>query len=323
MPITEPYAVSTAQVLESFAEVHIQQNEAIYNLDALAPIITTDRESVVVRGLDRGDLARLEMTRRMSGARADRAGYGTTTATITVDPWALAKPTGLREIANQDAVYDIEAADTAYLMEQWLLRRSVQAAAAMWATGIWTTDVTPGTLWSAAAGDPIVDVETGKVSIKRDGMVNAPDDWFHLFVGANVWRHLKNRLELRTNQERGINLTQLQAAQILNVGSVRVMDAVRNTAVEGAADVGAFIYDPEDALLLCIQPQPESIGRMPARIGGAFTFAWQRPGFTPQGYRLKSWIDEDEDAHVTECHAEFIVAVRNADLGYFFNEVVS
>ena len=329
MPITDPLNVHVNRPLTDLSVGEFQTEAARYPALAVAPLVPSRHLSDVYYELDRGDLVRLEMGPRVSGAEADAAGYDLTTTAFTLDRWALKKPTGFDEIANQDEVLQLEETDMQYLIQQWLLRMSERAVATLLTTGVWTGSTTGADLvagdvggaWTAAGGGvPVVAIHNQRESIKQRSMQNLDNRNFHLFCGSDVYQILREHGDIEskfTGVQVGI-MDEQKIAQALNIGGVHVVDTIRNTAAEGAADVSAYLMDQDDAALVYVAPRPGK-----KTFSAAYTFVGaHRAGLSPLGHMIKSWDDQVHDAHITELNAYFRHIVVAATGGAYFNEIV-
>jgi len=110
-------------------------------------------------------------------------------------------------------------------------------------------------------------------------------------------------------------------AEIFEVENFFVMEAVNNTAVEGAAESNAFIGGKH--ALLC--HTPSSAGLMTPAAG--MTFAWNNiPGANNLGITVESFSDDalkrQQIAEHIQVKMSYDMKVVGADLGYFFKDIV-
>ena len=314
-----PLNVHVNQPLTDLSIGHFETEIEKYVSPRAFPMVGLRKQSDLVYEYNRGDLARLEMAMRASGAVADRGGWRLSTTAITTQRWALGQAIGNDEIHNQDEVLDLENDAMQYLMEQWLLRMDERFAAAAFAAGLWTTDLTAGvgfTAWDAAAATPSTDIHEAKNTIRRLAMARLPDEDFVLICGVNAWSALKEAADIENKfaqTQTGI-LTRKLVAQACEIGDVIVADTIQNTGPEGGADTGAFVFNARHALLVHRQPNPGK-----RKLSGGYTYCWTgRPGNSKYGHNLKSWDDVDTDARLVELNAYFVHQRMSDDLGAFF-----
>ena len=116
-------------------------------------------------------------------------------------------------------------------------------------------------------------------------------------------------------------ITDAKLAEIFEVENFFVMEAVNNTAVEGATESNAFIGGKH--ALLC--HTPSSAGLMTPAAG--MTFAWNNiPGANNLGITVESFSDDalkrQQIAEHIQVKMSYDMKVVGADLGYFFKDIV-
>ena len=142
----------------------------------------------------------------------------------------------------------------------------------------------------------------------RDVLINHPDILARLNGGATV-----------TNTAL---ITNAKLAEIFEVENFYVMEAVKNTSVEGVAESNAFIGG-KHALLV---HGPQGGGLMTPMAGA--TFAWNNlDGVNNLGITVESFSDDAlkrmQVAEHIQVKMSYDMKVTGADLGYFFDTVVS
>jgi hypothetical protein len=111
-------------------------------------------------------------------------------------------------------------------------------------------------------------------------------------------------------------------AEIFEVENFYVMEAVKNTSVEGVAESNAFIGG-KHALLV---HSPAGAGLMTPAAG--VTFAWNNlSGVNNLGVTVESFSDDalkrQQVAEHIQVKMSYDMKVTGADLGYFFDTVVA
>jgi len=111
-------------------------------------------------------------------------------------------------------------------------------------------------------------------------------------------------------------------AEIFGVENFFVMEAVENTAADGATEVSAFIGG--NNALLCYTPS--SAGLMSPAAG--LTFAWNNvEGASNLGVTVESFSDDalkrQQVAEHIQVKMAYDMKLVGADLGYFFNAIIA
>jgi hypothetical protein len=111
-------------------------------------------------------------------------------------------------------------------------------------------------------------------------------------------------------------------AEIFEVENFYVMEAVKNTSVEGVAESNAFIGG-KHALLV----HGPAAGGLMTPMAGA-TFAWNNlSGVNNLGVTVESFSDDalkrQQVAEHIQVKMSYDMKVTGADLGYFFDTVVA
>ena len=101
-----------------------------------------------------------------------------------------------------------------------------------------------------------------------------------------------------------------------------VMEAVKNTAAEGAVEASSFIGGKH----VLLTHTPSSAGLMTPAAG--LTFAWNNiPGANNLGVTVESFSDDGlkrmQVAEHIQVKMAYDMKVVGADLGYFFKDIVA
>lgn len=283
------------------------------------PNVPVDKQSDKYFTFDRSYWFRDEMKKRGDGTESHGAGFSISNDSYSADVWSLHKDLGRQTLGNADAGLDLDNAAVSFLATQKMIRQEKQFATDFFASSKWTTDYTPGTLWSDGASDPIGDVETAKETVlKSTGMM--PNK---LVLGYPVWKALRQHPDLVARVDRGqtsgnARVSLETAAAIFEVDEVLVTKAIENTANEGATASYDFIGGKH--ALVCHTPSAPGL-LVPA---AGYTFSWTgMPGATVLGTTVKRWWSDDRSAWRYEIDAAFDMKIVSADLGYFFASVVA
>lgn len=288
------------------------------------PNIPVAKQSDAYFTYDRGEFNRDEMKERAPGAESAGGTY-----TIGQDTYFAVTRAYHRNIpdqvrANADTPINLDREAVEYLTLKALLQREVNWAAAYFALSVWTTDVTgitgaPGAtqfqFWNEAASTPIEDVRTGKRTVlESTGFM--PNK---IVLGRQSFDDLVDHPDIVGRMDRGqttgaAQVNKAALAALFELDEVMVMDAIQNTAVEGATPVHSFI-GADNALLTYSAPSP---GIMTPSAG--YTFGWTGLlGNSPGGSRIKRFRVETRASDRVEIESSYDHKLVAADLGYFFS----
>jgi hypothetical protein len=259
------------------------------------------------------------------------------TDSYSIDVRALATDFDFQTLANEDTMLDIRSAGARMVTHQLLIDRETRWASTYFATGVWDTEYTgvanadndtagEVTQWDDYTNStPIVDVTRAKRTAMlasggfmpnimvvtrdvRDTLINHPDILDRLNGGATV-----------TNTAL---VTNAKLAEIFEVEKFLVMDAIQNTAAEGATESLSFITEKKAALYYA----PPAPGLMVPAAG--YNFTWSSlDNSSGYGIEIRSYSD---DALAREGIAEELHGVMSYDqkvvgteMGVFFNSILS
>jgi hypothetical protein len=270
-----------------------------------------------------GDVAKLAPR-----TEVNRIGMTLSTSSYFADVYGLGMDFDEQTLANEDAMLDIRSAGAETLAMRLMIHREEQFATNFFSTGVWGTDNTlSGTSqWSDYTNStPIQDVTAARRVVQlasggfkpntmvvgkevRDKLINHPDILARLNGGATV-----------TNTAL---ITDAKLAEIFEVENFYVMEAVKNSSVEGVAESNAFIGG-KNALLAYT---PSTAGLMSPAAG--LTFAWNNlEGVNNLGITVESFSDDalkrQQIAEMIQVKMSYDMKVVGADLGYLFAAAVA
>jgi len=326
MPLLTPSAVHIDQPLSNLTLAYVQE-QTNFIADKVFPTVGVQRQSDKYYIYDRANMNRSGDVKKLAPrTEVNRIGMAISNDSYFADVFGLGMDFDEQTLANEDAMLEIRAAGAETLTNRLLIHREEQFASTFFSAGVWTTDVTPANLWSDyTSSTPLTDVTTARRTMQltsggfkpntmvvgkevRDILVNHPDILARLNGGATV-----------TNTAL---ITDAKLAEIFEVENFYVMEAVKNGAVEGAAEANAFIGG-KNALLV---HTPRSAGLMTPAAG--MTFAWNNiPGVNNLGVTVESFSDDalkrQQVAEHIQVKMSYDMKVVGADLGYFFEDVVA
>lgn len=297
--------------------------------DRVFPNIPVAKQSDMYFTYDRGDFNRDDMQARAPGTESSGSGYDIdNTPTYFCRMWAHHKnvPDEVRD--NADTPINPDAEATTYVTLKALIRRERLWSSKFFVGGVWTGDVdgvaaSPGAgevlRWDNASSSPIENVRAAKRSVlERTGF--EPNT---LTLGRAVYDALVDHPDIVGRMDRGqtngpamANIMALAA--LFEVEQVLVSNAIVNTANSGAAEASSFI-NGKKALLTY---SPSSPGLMTPSAG--YTFSWTgRTGMSTSGTRIRRFRMEAIQSDRVEIDMAIDQKLVSADLGYFWDNIVS
>lgn len=289
--------------------------------DAIAPILVVNKQSDLYAKYSRADFMRRQMGKVADSSSSPVMEFGIATEAYYCQTYRGKAFLSDQKRSNATNEFELDKAYVEFVTHQALLEREAIVAANFWTTGVWGTDSTPGTKWSAASSDPYGDLRTGCRTIQQ-AIGHWPTD---LIVGADVADELLDHADTLdrikysgTNQDPAkVSLEQIAA--ILGLKRVTVAAAVNNTASAGATASMSPLYDTNDALLIYRPDTPSQFAP-----SGAYTFSWSPYDEVKNGAAsIKTWRDDDPDGEWFRASMSFDPKVTASEAGYFFNEATA
>jgi len=335
MPLLTPSQVHIDQPLSNLTLAYAQE-QTNFIADKVFPTVGVQRQSDKYYIYDRANMNRTGDVQKLAPrTEVNRIGMTISNDSYFADVYGLGMDFDEQTLANEDAMLDIRAAGAQTLAMRLMIHREEQFASTFFGTGIWGTEY-DGVAGSPSAGQvrqwsdytnatPIQNVTDARAAMQlksggfkpntmvvgkevRDILINHPDILARLNGGATV-----------TNTAL---ITNAKLAEIFEVENFYVMEAVKNTAVEGLAESNAFIGG-KSALLV---HAPRNAGLMTPASG--LTFAWNNiPGVNNLGITVESFSDDAlkrmQIAEHIQVKMSYDMKVVGADLGVFFDTIVA
>jgi len=330
MPINQP-GRGDVHVDKPLTQIAIAyaQNPEMFIADRVFPVIPVAKQSDVYFTIPRGAWFRDEMKKRAPGTESAGRTHTVGSDSYLCDVWALHENLSDQVRANYDSPLQPEREITEGLSQAGMIRKEKEFAATYFVSGVWTSDLTgvdsasPGASqvgrWDRADSTPIEDIRLGKRTVhQRTGF--RPNK---LVIGREVYDALLDHPDIVGRLDRGQTtgaaiVMKQNLAALFELEEVLVMDAVENSAVEGATDSFAFIGG-KSALLIYAAPAP---GLYTPSAG--YTFSWTGlMGAGALGMRMKRIRMEEREADRLEIQMSFDQKLVAADLGQFFITVVN
>ena len=306
------------------------QNAANFVASRVFPNIPVTKQSDRYYVYERGDFNRDEMAERAPATESVGGGYRLdNTPTYFANRFSFHKDIPDEVRANADAVLNPDREATAYVTHKALIKREKLFVQKFFQSGLWGVDYSGVASnpsgnnilqWNDANSTPIETVRAAKRSIaERTGF--EPNK---LVLGRAVYDALLDhpdiidRLKYGQTAGAAANTSTNDLAALFKVDEILVMNAVENTAKEGAAASHAFIGG-KNALLCHSATAP---GLMTPTAG--YTFSWTGLlGAGAEGNRIKSFRMEQLGADRIEIDMCFDQKLVSADLGQFFSGIVA
>ena len=326
MPMLTPSAVHLDQPLTNLTIAYVQ-DQANFIADKVFPIVGVERQSDKYYTYDRGNMNRTGDVQVLAPrTEVNRIGQSVSTDSFYSDVYGLGMDFDEQTLANEDAALDIRASGAQTLVNRLMIHREEQFADTFFKAGVWGTDSTPTNLWSDYTNStPIKDVTNARRTMQLKSGGFKPNT---MVVGKEVRDILINHPDIlaRLNGGATVNntamITDAKLAEIFEVENFYVMEAVKNTSVEGVAESNAFI-GADHALLV---HGPRNAGLMTPAAG--LTFAWNNiPGANNLGISVESYSDDalkrQQVAEHIQVKMAYDMKVTGADLGYLFEQVIA
>jgi hypothetical protein len=326
MALLTPSSVHIDQPLTNLTLAYVQSQEN-FIADKVFPTVGVTKQSDKYYIYDRASMNRSGDVKKLAPrTEVDRIGLALSNSSYFADVYGLGMDFDEQTLANEDAALEIRAAGAQTLVNRILIDREEKFASTFFAASVWTGESTPANLWSDYTNStPITDVTTARRAMQltsggykpntmvvgkevRDILINHPDILARLNGGATV-----SNTALVTNAK---------LAEIFEVESFFVMEAVKNSGAEGLAESNAFIGG-KHALLT---HTPSTAGLMTPAAG--LTFAWNSiSGVNNLGVSIESFSDDAlkrmQVAEHIQAKLAYDMKVVGADLGYFFDTCVA
>lgn len=268
------------QILSRFSLAFMNQ-PGDYIAGLAAPVIPVAEKSGKYRTFTKDSFIGMGYaTERPYGGPPVDVDMDTSTADYTTEEYAKRGRLDDRERRNATG-WDPEEAKVKQLTEYMMQDREALWASTFFGASIWDIDRTgeatasptaPAFVsWSDAAGVPIDDIGTDKLTIKKATGV-MPN---MLICGALAWETLRMNAQMLSTYSVGQGgfqgrLTREMAAAVLELSKgVHVASAIKKTSRQDVTITTDFIVDDDSALLIYVPDSPT-----PFSISGGLTFAW-------------------------------------------------
>jgi hypothetical protein len=334
MPILTPQSVHLDQPLSNLTLAYVQSQE-VFVADKIFPVVGVQKQSDKYYIYDRGNANRKGDVQKLAPrTEVNRIGQSLSNDAYFADVYGLGMDFDAQTLANEDEMLATRAAGAETLINRMMIHREGQFADTFFANNVWGTSVTGATnasgnqpvLWSDYThSTPIANVTLASTAMQLKSGGFKPNT---MVIGKAVRDILVNHPDIlaRLNGGSTINnpalIINAKLAEIFGMENIYVMEAVENTAAEGAAEAPAFIGG--DNALLCYTPKAAGL-RVPA---SGLTFAWNNiEGANNLGVTVESFSDDALArvgvAEQIQVKMSYDMKLVGPDLGYFFNQIIA
>jgi hypothetical protein len=328
MPLLTPSAVHVDQPLTNLTLAYAQSQEN-FIADKVFPTVGVSKQSDKYYIYDRANMNRTGDVEKLAPrTEVNRIGMTLSTSSYFADVYGLGMDFDEQTLANEDSMLDIRSAGAETLAMRLMIHREEQFASNFFVAGQWGTDNTlsGNDQWSDYTNsDPIDAVTLARRTVQLNSGGFKPNT---MVVGKEVRDKLINHPDVLARLNGGATVTNTalvtdaKLAEIFEVENFYVMEAVKNSSVEGVAESNAFIGGKN--ALLCYTPN--NAGLMSPAAG--LTFAWNNlEGVNNLGITVESFSDDalkrQQIAEMIQVKMSYDMKVVGDDLGYLFINAVA
>lgn len=325
-PLTGDVHVNTPL---SNISVALMQNASNFVADSIFPNIPVSKQSDLYYTYDRGHFNRNEMAERAPGTESAGSGYELGDDNYYCRVYAFHHDIADETRANADSMLSMDREATSLVTNKALIFREANWASTFFKTSVWGTDLNGhATLdtgnnrvfWDIDSSTPIehiraaVDAMLGNTGFLPNTLV----------LGRAVLTALLDHPDiidrLKYGQSSGnVAATDLSdLAALFKIDRIFVMNAIQNTAAEGATNAHSFIADSKSALLCYSAPTP---GLMTPTAG--YSFSWNGfMGSSASGSRIKKFRMDNLNSDRVEIDMAYTPKLVSAELGTYLDNIV-
>ncbi len=336
MPILSPSQVHIDRPLTNLTLAYVQDQEN-FIADRVFPLVGVSKQSDKYYEFSRANMNRTGDVKKLAPrTEVERIGLELSNDSYFADVYGIGMDFSEQDLANEDENLNIRIQGAQTLVNRMMIHREEQFATNFFSTQVWDTEVTGVSSnptgsqvlqWNDASANPIVNVTTAMRTVQLKSGGFKPNT---LVVGKEVRDELINHPDILARLNGGATVTNTalvtdaKLAEIFGVERFLVMEAVKNTEVEGSSteETNAFIGG-KNALLAYT---PASAGLQTPASG--LTFAWNSiPGANNLGVTVESFSDDAlkrlQIAEHIQVKMSYQMKVVGSELGYFFKDIVA
>lgn len=284
-----------------------------YISEMIMPIIKVKQRTGKFAKYGKENLKLEDNMLRAPGTQARTFDYSVSQGTYTCSEHALEKIVPDEFVLNSDDPYDPKRDATVFSVDKIWGAQENALAVSMSDTTILTNNVTLTLTdqWSDYVNsDPLDDFRTARTAIKAATGKSANVAVF----GWETWLQLQNHPDIidrvKATGATSIDAMKKAVADLIEVKSVLIGDAIKNTAVDGQADSLSFVWG-KHAWLLHVAPRP-------SLMSSSF-------GYTMKDMNrvVDSRRDEARLGDVVRVRDSFDQTIVDVDLAYFIKNAVA
>lgn len=296
----------------------------IYIADLIAPLVTVTKQSGLIPAMLQSDWFRDSAQKRGPGTPSLGHGFGTDlTATYYCHRYSFRHEIDDDTRGNAGPPFQLDSMSTKFVGDKILMKREVNWATQNFKTGVWASDKTGGTDFTAwddiGGGNPAKDIEDYRNDIEERIGAEANT----LVIGKRVWSSgLKFNpvlVDMVKYTQRG-QLGPELVASLLEVDKLHIGKAIYTTTIAGTAEA-SVTYSRiwgKKALLMHVAPSPGIMAP-----SASYTFAWTREGAPAGPWYIKRMRNEEAEIDIIEANSYFDQKVTQSRAGTFMTSVVS
>ena len=241
-----PLSPSSAHIDAALIDISVsyQQDHESFKAEKIFPTVAVSKQSDKYFTFDKAAWHRSEAGIIAPGAETRGANFTMSNSSYYCDVVGVHMEVSDQLVGNADESVNILGSTTEYVTDQTLLKREIDCFSMIFETSSWTgsstgSDITVGTQWSTTSSTPLADVNAQAEAIQK----NTGRKPNVLVIGRDVLTALHKNTDIIDRlkySQRGV-LTEDLLAPMFGVERVIVADAVKNSAVEGAAASMAFV----------------------------------------------------------------------------------
>lgn len=295
----------------------------------IAPIIPVEKASDLYFEFPKDAWYRDDAKPRAVGTKASSSGYDVVTGNYSCKEFAHRHPIYDRVKANADNPLNLERSGVNFVTRNMLQRFERLFTTTYFTTGMWANDLTGNASPSGAQdyfwdddtnGNPVGNVDVGKETIlKATGFEpNTMVMGYQLFNKIKESAVFLEKIKYGGGPGNPAIVTPQALAQVFGVERLFIAKSIVNTAKQGATAAMSFNFG-KSAWIGYVNPNPAI--EMPSAL---YTFAWTgvSQGLGEQA-AVKRYRQEDLACEWIEAAMSLDIKKISADLGYFFNGIVS
>lgn len=297
------------------------QDHSVFGADRLFPSVSVTKKSDSYFVYPKGNWFRTDAKKRGPGTESAGSGYTLSDDTYNTEVRAVHKDLDDQTRENADSPLNLDADATEFVTQQLLILREKEFLDTAFVTSLWTgtttgTDVAVGTVWTDPTSKPLNDMRAqmsamqGKTGFRPNVAAMPRAVWDVLADHPQIIGRMSNDAEKLVMRS--------FLAKLLELDEIVVLDAVENTAEEGAADVIDYMASAAQVLMLYRNSRPSIM-----TPSAGYTFNWK--GFTgsgPAGNRIKRFRMEHLESDRIEGQMAYDQKVIATELGAMLTGVI-